>query len=168
MPDDDRNRAPLLHAGARARALETTIPSFLAFVTVFVCLTTVNPAAVSWLRAAEAVSPLTSGTFAVVGALAITSETLAAHDRDRVRTGDWSTTSPAVAVLDVCVVVLNVKPAFFNACVAVLSVSPTTLGTAAVGLPAGTVTVTRVPTSGFWPAPGSVLMTSPAATVGEL
>ena len=97
---------PFLTLAPAPGLCERTIPSFLAFVTVFVCLTTLNPAAGQCAASAgEAVSPLTSGTFAVVGALAITSDTFEPTTATVFPPGDWLMTSPAVAVLDVCVLV---------------------------------------------------------------
>src|SRR2546429_6970269 len=64
---------PLLTVTPAFGVCPMTTPSWLCFLTFWVCCTTLKPAAVSVDAAFTGVCPFTSGTFALAGPLAITS-----------------------------------------------------------------------------------------------
>src|SRR5207248_7004858 len=138
---------------------EITIPSRDFLVTSCVCRVTVKPLACNALVACPALSPWTSGTCTFAGALATTIETVEPETSLDCAGGFWLMTVPGVALDEVVVLVLTLKPAFSSARVALSCDWPTTLGTVIFGLPVDTNSVTDVPTAGFCPAVGSLRIT---------
>ena len=96
---------------------------------------TLKPAALSWLIAPCAVSPVTSGTWAVVGALATTRLIVDPAATLVLPAGFWSTTLPSGALVVVWLVVATTKPALLSCDRADDTDSPITLGTVTIGLP---------------------------------
>src|SRR5438067_13468006 len=103
---------PLLTVTPAFGVCPMTTPSWLCFLTFWVCCTTLKPAAVSVAAAFTGVCPFTSGTFAVVGALAITSVIVLLVGTCEFGGGSWLMTLPSGTVEDVWLVVFTlVKPA---------------------------------------------------------
>jgi hypothetical protein len=96
----------------------TTFPSWLALVTFLVLRVTLNPAASSALVAPSAGSPTTGGTVPVGGAVATTIDTVLPGAAVAPPDGLWRITLPAFTVVELSVLALTLKPAFWSAEVA--------------------------------------------------